>query len=102
MGTSDEAERMAREDPQPGTSTFDRNHPGTYLPMPFVPRLHEMAKSLRERSEAIEAGDRTTARMMVNAAHLMERAAFEIGVPFRRTRHAMDAQTNQETDHAAE
>jgi hypothetical protein len=96
MGTSDEAERMAREDPQPGMSRFDRNHVPTmhlYNADPMNKRVEQrtLALQMRDRSKVIMAGDKLTAMMLVEAAIALEHATFAEGVwedRYRRASHA--------------
>ncbi|MEY4010856.1 MAG: hypothetical protein RLZZ93_1549 [Actinomycetota bacterium] len=113
MGTSDEAERMAREDPQPGMSTFDRNHTATmhlynadpmnkrveqshtatmhlYNADPMNKRVEQrtLALRLRDRFAAIVAGDKFTAMMLIEAAVALEHATFAEGIWEERARKA--------------
>jgi hypothetical protein len=79
MSTSDEAERLACEDPQPGMSTFDRNHPATWRradPMNKRVEQREASLRLRQRAPQIEAGDKLTAALMIEAAVLLDQATF--------------------------
>jgi hypothetical protein len=106
MGTSDEAERMAREDPQPGMSTFDRNHTATmhlYNADPMNKRVEQrtLALRLRDRFAAIVAGDKFTAMMLIEAAVALEHATFAEGIWEERARkaeHAMALRTKGKTD----
>ena len=91
MSTSDEQRRMEAEDPQPGVSTFDRNHPATWRRHdPMNRRVEQRWASLRLRQRAplIEAGDKLTAMMLVEAAIALEHATFAEGVWEDRARNA--------------
>ena len=92
MGTSDEAERMGREDLQPGMSTFDRNHPATWAirhdPMNKRIEQREASLRLRQRAPQIEAGDKLTAVLMIDAAVLLDQATFAESIWEDRARKA--------------
>jgi hypothetical protein len=70
---------MERQDPQPGRSTFDRNHPSTWErhdPMNKRVEQREASLRLRQRAPQIEAGDKLTAQLMIEAAILLDQATF--------------------------
>jgi len=91
MSTEQEKQRMEREDPQPGRSTFDRNHPATWERHdPRNTRVEQRAASLRLRQRApqIEAGDKLTAAIMIEAAVLLDQATFAESIWEERARKA--------------
>jgi len=91
MSTEQEKQRMEREDPQPGRSTFDRNHPATwqrYDPMNKRVEQREASLRLRQRAPQIEAGDKLTARLMIEAAVLLDQATFAESIWEERARKA--------------
>mgnify|MGYP007089739583 CR=1 FL=1 len=92
MSTEEEKQRMEREDPQPGMSTFDRNHPATWsvrhYPMNKRVEQREASLRLRQRAPQIEAGDKLTARLMIEAAVLLDQATFAESIWEDRARTA--------------
>lgn len=80
--------------PQEGMSTFDRNHlVMRHEPERIDEQCIELKRSLRERAPAIEAGDRRTASMLIDAAVAIERLLFQV----RHWRHiARDTQVHKE------
>lgn len=64
-----------REDPQPGMSTFDRNHPASFVrhePVNLWQPAGDLAKRLRDRIAEGKPSD-ADATMMLEAAVLLER-----------------------------
>lgn len=91
MSTESDRQRMERQDPQPGRSTFDRNHPSTWErhdPMNKRVEQREASLRLRQRAPQIEAGDKLTARLMIEAAVLLDQATFAESIWEDRARNA--------------
>ncbi|MFM2104776.1 MAG: hypothetical protein RL006_943 [Chloroflexota bacterium] len=91
MSTESDRQRMERQDPQPGRSTFDRNHPSTWErhdPMNKRVEQREASLRLRQRAPQIEAGDKLTARLMIEAAVLLDQATFAESIWEDRARAA--------------
>jgi len=91
MSTEEEKRRMEREDPQPGMSTFDRNHPTSFRrhdPMNKRVEQREASLRLRQRAPQIEAGDKLTAQLMIEAAVLLDQATFAESIWEDRARTA--------------
>jgi len=77
--------------PQEGMDTFSRNHPATWdRHDPRNTRVEQRAASLRLRQRApqIEAGDKLTAAIMIEAAVLLEQATFAESIWEERARKA--------------
>lgn len=91
MSTEADKRRIEAQDPQPGTSTFDRNHPATWQrhdPMDKQTEQRAAAFRLRQRAPQIEEGDRLTARLMIEAAVLLDHATTAEAIWEARARHA--------------
>ena len=77
--------------PQEGMDTFSRNHPSTWQRHdPINKRIEQREASLRLRQRApqIEAGDRLTASLMIEAAVLLDQATFAESIWEDRARKA--------------
>ena len=98
-----ERERLESNDPQPGMSRFDRgweaangvNSLNLREPRDIVDDLTMSAGALTARQVAIYAGDRTSARAMLEAAEVCKRAADEIERLRRNTGCARNQGTTQ-------
>ena len=91
MSTEADKRRMEAQDPQPGMSTFDRNHPATWRrhdPMNKQVEQRAAAFRLRQRAPQIEAGDKLTARLMIEAAVLLDHATTAESIWEERARKA--------------
>ena len=91
MSTEADKRRMEAEDPQPGRSTFDRNHPATWRrhdPANKRVEQREASLRLRQRAPQIEAGDRLTAMLMIEAAVMLDHATTAESIWEERARKA--------------
>lgn len=93
MSTSEDRERMEREDLQPGMSTFDRAWDAANGWRGYS----TLREKLMHRATAIEAGDRVTAQLLRAAADQLgaERAALAEAIVAHMPGCARDQNTTQ-------